>query len=74
MGPRAVMGGALSLGAYGMFATDAFQVRTSLTKRGLTPKQRVVRLWYLLAWTAPLAVELLNPGRLWPVAALMLLR
>lgn len=62
------------LGAYGMFATDSFQLRTSLTQPGLTPRQRTVRLWYCLAWGAPLAVELLNPGRVWPVAALMLLR
>jgi len=74
IGPRALMGTALLLGAYGMFVSDSFQLRTSFTKPGLTKRQRLVRLWYGLTWAAPLAVELLNPGRLWPVAALMLLR
>jgi len=71
------MGAALVLGSYGMFATDSFQFRTSLTKPGLSVGERCKRLWYALAWLVPLCVELLNPGNAtlpyWPLAALLLL-
>jgi len=58
---------------YGLFATDAFQLRSSLNKPGLSGGARLKRLWYCLAWVAPLSVELLNPGRPWPLVALLLL-